>query len=83
MISKMVIKSLSQPYRKRLECNCDTLTYRSKTSRKRGIYKVYEGGFYKEKDNYIRTHFWFVCMSCGLDRKFNLEVKNKWKKIKS
>lgn len=73
----MVIRSLSKPYRKRLECNCYSLTYRSKTSRKNGIYKVYEGGFYKDINNNIRTHFWFCCMGCGLERKFNLEVKTK------
>jgi len=71
----MVIKSLSQPYRKRLGCPCDSLTYRSKSSRKLGTYKVYEGGFYKQKDCYVRTHFILICLSCGLNRKFNLEVK--------
>jgi len=73
----MVIKSLSQPYRKRLECNCYSVTYRSKKSRKNGIYKVYEGGFYYKVNDYKRTHFWMVCMSCGLQRKFNVEVKTK------
>ena len=71
-----MIKSINAPYRKRLECNCDTLTYRSKSSRKRGVYKVYERGHYNA-GNYNRQSFALVCMSCGLEKTFNLEVKTK------
>jgi hypothetical protein len=72
----MVIKSVYAPYRKRLECKCDSYTHRSKKSRKRGMYRVYEGGHYKEKVFNMRS-LSLLCLSCGLEKSFNLEVKTK------
>ena len=68
-----MIRSINAPYRKRLECNCDTLTYRSKSSRKRGIYRVYERGLYKGKI-FKMGSLSLMCLTCGLERIFKLEV---------
>lgn len=70
----MVILSIDAPYTKKLDCNCSVITYRSKKSRKRGLYKVYERGYYKQGE-YKRRTLSLVCMICGLGKTFNLEVK--------
>lgn len=69
-----MVKSIHAPYTKKLDCNCAILTYRKSTSRKRGLYKVYERGIYKGGEYTIRNLF-LVCMICGLEKTFNLEVK--------
>jgi len=74
-----MVRSINAPYRKRLECKCDTLTYRSKTSRKRGRYRVYERGHYKGKI-FKMSSLSLLCLSCGLERIFNLEVKTNERK---
>lgn len=74
-----MVKSIHAPYRKRLECKCDTLTYRSKSSRRRGLYRVYESGYYKEKV-FKMSSLNLLCLSCGLERTFNLEVKKDERK---
>ena len=68
-----MVKSIHAPYRKRLECVCDNLTYRSKSSRKRGRYRVYERGHYKGKI-FKMSSLSLLCLSCGDERTFNLEV---------
>ena len=70
----MVIVSVNAPYTKKLDCNCAVITYRSKKSRKRGLYKVYERGYYR-KGEYQRRNLSLVCMICGLEKTFSLEAK--------
>jgi len=68
----MTYKSLNRPYIKKLDCSCSNLTYRPKTSRKYGVYKVYEIGYCKKKELIIEK-LKLICISCGKEKTFKLE----------
>lgn len=70
-----------KPFYKKLECECDHYTFRYKSSRKRGVYKVISTGEAKDFYNLVDT-LRLTCIVCGRTQIYKVRRQKKWNKKK-
>lgn len=72
-------KTSYKPLHKLLGCQCGELRY--KKSKKRGVFKVYEMGYYDDKGKVVNK-LKLKCVSCGYEREIPiLKTPQRQKKI--